>query len=394
MTWLDRVEGMRRLTADAAASLLLRPGHTIGMIAGIALGVAGVVGIAVIADTQQVQIDRQFDLQRSDRVVVRAYSATASGFDPELVAAVEDLEPVVDAGEFSVWSGAETVSRADGGERSSRPVLVVDGAGLRATETRVVAGRAGDGIAAESGSVAWIGESLARELGIRPDDVGSTEIVVSGFPLRVVGIVTNAEGFGYASSAVVMSRDSAVATLGGVGENIRVIAHVRPGSASAVGEYMVAGLDPHRELSLDDVTPPDGKILIKNVASDLRQIGVVLGGFMGVVALISVANTLMMSVYQRRRELGLRSAMGWKRRRIGALVFIESAIAGVVASILGAGLGVGAAGIWCLFQGWELILDPWIPLAATAAGLTAGILGGAIPAYVAASTAPMTAMRS
>lgn len=394
MAWLNRAEGIRRMAADAAASLLLRPGHTIGMIAGIALGVAGVVGIAVIADTQQVQIDRQFDLQRSDRVVVRAHSAAPSGFDPALLAAVARLEPVADVGEFSIWSGARTVSRTDGGERSSRPVLVVDGPGLRATETRVVAGQPGDDIAAESGPVAWIGEALARDLGIRPDDVRSAEIVVSGFPLRVVGIVANAEGFGYTSSAVLMSRKSAAATLGGVGENVRVVAHVRPGSASAVGEYMVAGLDPHRELSLDDVTPPDGEILLKTVASDLRRIGVVLGGFMGVVALISVANTLMMSVYQRRRELGLRSAMGWKRRRIGALVFTESAIAGIGASILGAGLGVGAAGIWCLVQGWELILAPWLPFAATGAGLMAGILGGGIPAYVAASTAPMTAMRS
>lgn len=394
MTWLHRVEGVRRMAADAAASLLLRPGHTIGMIAGIALGVAGVVGIAVIADTQQVQIDRQFDLQRSDRVVVRAHSATPSGFAPELLGAVARLEPVTDVGEFSIWSGAQTVSRTDDAEQSSRPVLVVDGPGLRATETRVVVGRPGDEIAAESGPVAWIGEALARDLGIRPDDVGSAEILVGGFPLRVVGIVANATGFGYTSSAVLMSRKSAVATIGGVGENIRVIAHVRPGSASAVGEYMVAGLDPHRELSLDDVTPPDGKILLKTVASDLRRIGVVLGGFMAVVALISVANTLMMSVYQRRRELGLRSAIGWKRRRIGALVFTESAIAGVVASILGAGVGAGAATIWCLFQGWELILAPWLPFAATGAGLMAGILGGVIPAYVAASTAPMTAMRS
>ncbi|MFD1247053.1 ABC transporter permease [Nocardioides ginsengisoli] len=383
------------MAADAAASLLLRPGHTIGMIAGITLGVAGVVGIVVIADTQQVQIDRQFDLQRSDRVVVRSFSPTQAGFDPQRVAAVEELEPVVDAGEFSIWSGAVTVSRTDGAARSSRPLLVVDAAGLRATDTRVVAGAPGDDLAAARGPVAWIGERLAQDLGVAPgSDLADTRVLVRGIPFEVAGIVANDDGFGYASSGVLVSRPTAVAVLGGAGENVRVIAHVRPGSASAVGDNMVAGLDPHRELTLEDVTPPDGKILLSKVGSDLRRIGAALGGFMGLVGMITVANTLMMAVYQRRRELGLRSAMGWKRRRIGVLVLTESATAGIVASILGVGLGLGVAAIWSHLQHWELILAPWLPLAAIGAGLTASLVGGLIPAYLAASTPPMTAMRS
>jgi putative ABC transport system permease protein len=395
MTRRRGLETTRRVVADAAASLLLRPGHTIGMIAGIALGVAGVVGIVVIADTQQVQVDRQFDLQRSDRVVVRALTPTQDGFAADRVAAVERLEPVADAGEFSIWSGAEIVSRTDDTARSSRPVLVVDGSGLRATDTRVVAGEPGDAIATARGPVAWIGERLARDLGIDPDgDLGDTRILVRKIPFRVQGIVANDHGFGYASSGVLISRRTAVAVLGGAGENVRVIAHVRPGSASAVGDNMVAGLDPYRELTVADVTPPDGKILLSNVGSDLRRIGAALGGFMGLIGMITVANTLMMAVYQRRRELGLRSAMGWKRRRIGALVLIESAIAGVVAGILGVGLGLAAATVWSQVQGWELILAPWLPFAAIGAGLTASLVGGVIPAYLAASTPPMTAMRS
>lgn len=395
MTWRLRTETVRRIAADAAASLLLRPGHTIGMIAGIALGVAGVVGIVVIADTQQVQVDRQFDLQRSDRVVVRALSPTAVGFDPARVAAVEQLEPVVDAGEFSVWSGAELVSRTDGTAPSSRPVLVADDSGLAATDTRVTAGRPGKNLATARGPVAWIGESLARDLGMGPgEDIGDIQVLVRDVPFQVVGIVANDRGFGYASSGVLISRSTAVATLGGVGENVRVIAQVRPGAASAVGDHMVAGLDPHRRLTLEDVTPPDGEILLSNVGSDLRRIGAALGGFMGLLGTIAVANTLMMAVYQRRRELGLRSAMGWRRGRIGALVLTESAVAGVVASILGVGLGLGVATGWSQVQGWDLILAPWLPFAAIGAGLTASLVGGIIPAFLAASTPPMTAMRS
>lgn len=395
MTWRHSIEAVLRMSSDAAASLLLRPGHTIGMIAGIALGVAGVVGIVVIADTQQVQVDRQFDLQRSEWVVVRALSPTKAGFDPERVAAAAGLEPVVDAGEFSIWSGAEIVSLADGTARSSRPVLVADGSGLRATGTRVIDGQPEDGLSAASGPVAWIGENLARDIGLDPgEDHENTRVVVRGVPLEVEGIVANDDAFGYASSGVLISRRTAVDTFGGAGENIRIIAHVRPGSASAVGAHMVAGLDPYRNLMLQDVTPPDGKILLSNVGSDLRRIGAALSAFMGLIGAITVANTLMMAVYQRRRELGLRSAMGWKRRRIGVLVLAESATAGIVASILGVGLGLAVALIWSRLQHWELILAPWLPFTAIGAGLAASLVGGAVPAYLAASTSPMTAMRS
>lgn len=395
LTWRQRFEAVGRMAADAAASLLLRPGHTIGMITGITLGVAGVVGIVVIADTQQVQINRQFDLQRSNEVVVQAMTPTRAGFDPARVDAVTNLEPVAQAGEFSIWSGGETVTRTDKSKPSLRPVLVADPAGLQATDTRVLAGEPAEYLATARGHVAWIGTNLATNLGIRPGgDLDDATILVQHHSFRVVGIIAGDGSFGYASSAVLLSRKTAVATLGGVGEDVRSIAHVRPGSASAVGAYMLAALDPNQELTLQDVTPPDGKILVSHVASDLHRIGAALGGFMGVVAMITVANTLMMAVYQRRRELGLRSAMGWKRRRIGVLVLTESAIAGIVASILGVGLGLAVAAIWSQSQHWELILAPWLPLAAIGAGLVASLVGGLIPAYLAASTPPMTAMRS
>lgn len=394
MRWRQRLETARRIASDAASSLLLRPGHTIGMITGITLGIGGVVGIVVIADTQQVQINRQFDLQRSNEVVVRATTPTAAGFGPASVAAVAKLEPVGAAGEFSIWSGGETVAKADRTNPSLRPVLVADASGLQATDTRVSAGEPANDLATARGHVAWIGEALARSLDITSDDLTSAKILVRHVPFQVVGIIANSGSFSYASSSVLLARKTALATLGGTGENIRAVAHVRPGSASAVGAYMLADLDPYRELTLQDVTPPDGKILVSHVGSDLRRIAAALGGFMGVVSMITVANTLMMAVYQRRRELGLRSAMGWKRRRIGTLVLTESAIAGIVASILGVGLGFAVAAIWSWSQHWELILAPWLPFAAIGAGVTASLIGGVIPAYLAASTPPMTAMRS
>src|SRR5690349_8636336 len=89
-----RLRALDRLARDAGASLLLRPGHTIGMVSGIMLGVASALGAIVIAETQQAQVDLRFDLQRSDHAVVKAMGFTRDGFDLEQVRQISALEPV------------------------------------------------------------------------------------------------------------------------------------------------------------------------------------------------------------------------------------------------------------------------------------------------------------
>src|SRR5690606_12384926 len=101
-----------------------------------------------------------------------------------------------------------------------------------------------------------------------------------------------------------------------------------------------------------------------------------------------------MSVRQRTRELGLRSAMGWTRRRIGLLILTESAIAGVVAGLVGAALGLAAAAAWCSFHRWDLVLPPMLPGSMIAGGVLASLLGGLLPALRAASVSPFEAMKS
>jgi putative ABC transport system permease protein len=173
-----------------------------------------------------------------------------------------------------------------------------------------------------------------------------------------------------------------------------LVAAVRPGAAAAVGEYALRQLDPTAELGLSDVTPPDGRILLTNVTSDLRTIGIALGGFVGFVGMIMVANTMSMTVSQRSRELGLRGALGWSPTQIRVLILAESAIAGLVAAIIGAGIGTAVAWGWAGWHDWLLVNSPTLAPLLIAAGTAASILGGLIPANHAATISPMTAMRS
>lgn len=388
-----------RLCGDAALSFVQRPMHTLAMIAGVTLGVASAAATVVIADTQQAQIDLRFDLQRSGHVVIQAEGLPAQGFPAGQVEDVTALDPVTDSGELSIWQNRTRVTRSIPDQVASATVIVADPGGLAASGAVVQAGAAASLIAGTSGApVAWLGDGIAARLGVRPvrgtSADGDAQILLDGVPLSVAGVLRSAGAFSYLSSAVVVSRPTAMEHLTAGPENVRLVASVRPGSAAAVGEYAVRALDLDRTVTLRDVTPPDGELLVSSVAADLRRIGIALASVIGLVGMLTVANTLVMSVYQRRRELGLRSAMGWNRRKIASLLLVESGLAGLVAGLIGTAAGIAGAAVWCRVQGWELVLDPRLPFLVVAGGVLASLIGGLLPALKAASISPLVAMRS
>ncbi|MDN5746177.1 MAG: ABC transporter permease, partial [Nocardioidaceae bacterium] len=352
---------------------------------------------SLVGAAQQAQVDLRFDLQRSDHVAIQTQGSPPEGFLPGQVALINDLDPVYAVGELSVVTDSASVTRSPASEVGNGPLVIADPGGLGSAGVRVIAG-AGLNLMRADGAppVVWLGARLARSLGVGPGTVeGRTDaqVVVRGRALSVAGIIRADTAYGYLDNAVVASRPTGVELWGGTGEG-RVLAHVRPGSAKVVADYILDVIDPTGQMELRDVTPPDGERLRENVGGDLRRIGAALGLFVGIVGLIAVANTLMMSVHQRTRELGLRSAMGWSRRRIGLLVLAEAAVAGLAAGVVGAAVGLLASAVWCWTQGWGLVVPGQLPLLVIGGGVLAALLGGLMPALRAASVSPMTAMRS
>ncbi|MFT4215886.1 MAG: ABC transporter permease [Micropruina sp.] len=387
--WRQARTAALTLVHDALLGLTAKPARTVGMVAGILLATASTVAAIMISDTQQAQIDRRFDLQRSPAIVLQASGSLQAGIDAHGMAALAGLEPVSAAGELSIWQDSVSVAANRYAKGTGGPLVVADAGGLAAAGATVT-GMESTGLALDRPLV-WLGATLADQLGVRPDD--PTTVMVAGRTYSLAGVLTETTGFEYLKTSVVMGRSTAT-RLAPSGRIERIIAHVRPGSAAAVAGYALAALDPTQQLGLRDVTPPDGEVLLGNVATDLRMIGLALGGFVGFVGIIAVANTMSTSVNQRSHELGLRAAMGWRPNRVRALIMVESVLAGVAASIFGCALGMAGALVWALIQGWQPILAKELPPIVIVAGTLAAWVGGAIPAHHAASISPLTAMRS
>jgi putative ABC transport system permease protein len=117
-----------------------------------------------------------------------------------------------------------------------------------------------------------------------------------------------------------------------------------------------------------------------------------------ILSLVGMLNTMLMSVLERTRELGILRAIGWTRGRVIRLILGESLVIGMAGSIVGA----ACAGLLLqVFAAWSFTrnivqpgLSPNAVLAAVALMLTAALAGSCYPAYRGASVAPTEALRA
>ena len=113
-----------------------------------------------------------------------------------------------------------------------------------------------------------------------------------------------------------------------------------------------------------------------------------------VVAGVGIANVMLMSVLERRSEIGLRRALGATRTHIALQFLAEALVLAVAGGVLGVLAGVGAAAAYASTQHWQIVL----PLDATGGGLAAALAVGAVaglyPAARAARISPADALRS
>lgn len=112
---------------------------------------------------------------------------------------------------------------------------------------------------------------------------------------------------------------------------------------------------------------------------------------------VGVINTMVMSVFERTREIGVLKAVGWKSRRILGMILGESIVLTLIAGVVGTVVGIIAVEVGIMVLGAGSILHPVysidIFIRAFGIALLVGIIGGLYPAYRASKLAPTEALR-
>jgi hypothetical protein len=395
--------GFSDLVSEATAGLLARPGRAALTVLGTVLGIAALVATLGVSKTAGNQIVGKFDALAATDVVVAPRPAGTANAPAVLTWDASDrirrLNGVVAAGTLSnVDLRGELVRSVPIndplGQTSFRlPVKAASPGLYEAVRATLRTGRLPDrGHSDRADRVVVLGRLAADRLNITRVDQ-QPAIFLGDHLYLVTGILDSVRRQPDLLNAAIIPegtarRDFALRAPGSVQIETQI------GAASLIARQAPIALSPNDPAVLRVTAPPEPRRLRGSVQQDLNTLFLVLGLVSLLVGAIGIANVTLVSVLERTGEIGLRRALGARRRHIASQFLAESTTIGFLGGVLGASFGVLVVVIVAAFRTWTPVLDSWIPLAAPVAGAIIGLASGVYPSLRAARLEPVDALRA
>ena len=238
------------------------------------------------------------------------------------------------------------------------------------------------------------GELPAVEYGIKlgglPQVAPGVSIWVEGQLMPVVGLFDPGNSGYEFRNTVIVSPGTLQRT--GRGQ-VTYIAETERGYGKAVAKAIPLTLKPAEPSQINVETPSDLQSLRASIASDLGLYVGVLSGILLVLASLSAATAMYLSVQSRTAEIALRRAIGSSKWLIARIFLMEGVMLGVLGGSIGACSGMIATIILSLVQGWQAVLSPGFVVLGVGVGALTGLVSSAYPAWVASRKSPADAMR-
>jgi putative ABC transport system permease protein len=385
----------RDVVRVGAAGLRTRPTRALLSALGIAIGIAAMVAVVGISSSSQEQLNRQLAALGTNLLTVSP-GQTVEGQNAQLPAEAESMIARIGPVTAVSATGAVAHTKVYRSDRIPKPEtngLSVLTARLSLPQTVGASVRAGtwlNGVTSRY-PAAVLGADAATRLGVgRPSPL--TEILVGDQRFTVIGVLDKVPLAHELDSAVLIGWDVAVAKFGFDGRATTVYTRSRNSQVEAVRAVLAATANPQTPGDVRVSKPSD--FLIAQRAADATLNGLLLG--LGAVALlvggVGVANTMVISVLERRAEIGLRRSLGATRGQI-RLQFLAEAL---LLSTLGGGggvlLGIAVTTGYAAYQSWPAVVPAWATAGALAATVVIGGLAGLYPAIRAARLSPTEAL--
>lgn len=228
------------------------------------------------------------------------------------------------------------------------------------------------------------------KLGGLPQVAPGVSIWVDGQLMPVVGLFDPGNSGYEFRNTVIVSPGTLQRT--GRGQ-VTYIAETERGYGKAVAKAIPLALKPAEPSQINVETPSDLQSLRASIASDLGLYVGVLSGILLVLASLSAATAMYLSVQSRTAEIALRRAIGSSKWLIARIFLMEGVMLGVLGGSIGACSGMIATIILSLVQGWQAVLSPGFVVLGVGVGALTGLVSSAYPAWVASRKSPADAMR-
>lgn len=373
----------------AIKDIMRQKTRTLLTVIGIAIGIAAIVALGSISEGLQVSITKSLEsasgmitvMQKSNQPLFAGMaSSKITGATAE---EIEKVDGVKDAGRIIMDFGY-----VDDNQKFGQPTIFFTGIEPSKIELYVTENvKIKDGDLLEDGDSyeVVLGETLADALNAK---VGDT-LSYKDAEFTVKGIIEKM-GDPSADSGFIVPLDVAKEV---TNRDYYSLVIVIPNSIDDVGDVAK-----NIEESVDEITATTTEQFAKQISSIIDQIRVFTVGIAAISAIVGglgVMNTMIMSVMERRREIGILKAVGATNGFVIRQILIESAILSLIGGLIGVGLGeIGSLSIKILSSGLAFAqTTPQLIFYSLLFSLTLGVIGGLYPASLASKLDPIEALR-
>lgn len=364
---------------------------------GIALGIAATVATVGLSSTSAAAIAERFDATEATQVTVSfSNNMRDAGFAPTMESSerVRGIAGVENAGIFCASGEERAASRTESADYvRDVPVFGMEPGAMEAFGFDFSQGGAFDlGHVARDDKVAVIDESAARDLGYSSLE-GGPMVYLNGEEYALVGVYTAPEGEAKLTGAVIIPPTPCMTADPEYGA-AEVFIRTDLGAADKVADTAPTAVFPEGAENLSVSKPSDLRSFRKGVENEMQALLLGLAGVSLVIGAVSVSNTALVSVMERRSEIGLRRAVGAARRAVAMQFVWESTLIGLIGGLFGTVLGVNVTAIVSLYRDWQIVVDPMLFGAGPVIGAVVGVVAGVYPAWRASRIPPAVTLRA
>ena len=363
---------------------------------GIAIGVAAIVAVLGLSSSSQAGLLSQIDRLGTNLLTVSngqgltGKTAELPLAAPAMIARIEPVTSVAETGKVSanvyrtpliptLDTNALSVQAASTNLLATLGVKVVAGSYLNA--------------ATANEPVAVLSDAAAQRLGIDRLYPGE-RIWVDDQWFYLAGVLGAAVLTPEIEGAVLVGFAAAKRYLGADGHANTVYVRAADEQVPAVQSVLAQTVNPEAPNEVDVSQPSATLVARAEAKSALNGLFLGLGAVALLVGAVGVANIMVISVLERRSEIGLRRALGATKGQIRTQFLCEAILLALGGGAAGVGLGALATAVYADTKGWAFV----VPVSAWAGGfgaaLAIGAIAGLLPAIRAARLAPADALRT
>jgi putative ABC transport system permease protein len=362
---------------------------------GIAIGVAAIVAVLGLSSSSQAGLLAEIDQLGTNMLTVQN-GQTLFGQPAELpktapvmigriagVTAVQDTAYVPNIDVFrsqlipSIDTNALSVQAASLGLLDATGDTLAQGSFLNA--------------ATATKPVAVLGALAAQRLGI--DRVFPGERVwIDNQWFYVAGILNPAILAPNVDASVLVGYPAAETYLGSDGHPSTIYVRAQTDSVDAVQALLASTANPEAPSQVNVSQPSQALVARADAQSALNDLFLGLGAVALLVGAVGVANIMIISVLERRSEIGLRRALGATKGHIRVQFLSEAILLSLLGGAVGVILGVLSTAVYAHIKGWATVIPTEAWVGGFAATLVIGAVAGLLPALRAARMSPTQAL--